>query len=88
MDLHLKVKAGSRVNSITVEADGTLLVKIQAPPVDGKANEQVIKLLSKQFHLPQSAFEIVRGHNNPFKTVRVNADDAHISNILEIIDKK
>jgi len=88
MDLHIKVKPRSRINSIKVENDGTVVVKINALPVDGKANEEVIKVLSKQFKLPQSAFEIIRGHTNPYKTIRVDGKEDHILDILEELREK
>ncbi len=38
----VKVKPNSKVQKITEEADGSLNVHLKSPPVDGKANEELI----------------------------------------------
>jgi uncharacterized protein (TIGR00251 family) len=47
-------------------------VKITAPPVEGKANEGLIRLLAKQWGIPASQIEIVRGHHSRDKTLKVS----------------
>jgi len=53
------------------EHDGALRVRIAAPPVDGAANEELVRLLSRSFGLPHRAIEISAGHSSKLKTVRV-----------------
>ena len=53
--VRLKPRASAeRVVGLTREADGgmALSVAVTAPPVDGKANEALIRLLARLFHLP------------------------------------
>ena len=57
------------------EHDGALRVKIAAPPVEGAANRELIRLLARAFKLPQKAVEIVGGKNSKTKTVRVDGAD-------------
>jgi uncharacterized protein (TIGR00251 family) len=59
----LQVKATPRAgrNEITGVRSGRLLVKVTAPPEDGKANAAIIKLLSKQWKLRASDFNVVAG---------------------------
>jgi uncharacterized protein len=59
------------VSSIVGEHDGALRVRLAAPPVDGAANDELVRLLAVAFDLPRSAIEIVAGHASKSKTVRV-----------------
>jgi uncharacterized protein len=58
--------------------DGALKIRIASPPVDGAANIELIKLLSKTFGVSKSAVEILSGHSGRTKQVKisgVNAED-------------
>ncbi len=74
-DMELKitvlVKPNSRTESVTENQDGSFTVKVNAPPVDGKANERVVELLSKHFKRPKSHFELFRGASGKKKIFRM-----------------
>jgi uncharacterized protein YggU (UPF0235/DUF167 family) len=73
--LHVRVTPKSSSNRIKVEEapDGTKLVRVYVTtvPEDGKANAQVIKLLSKALNLPKSAFTITQGLKGRNKTILI-----------------
>ncbi len=48
-----------------------LKVRLQAPPVDGKANKALIKFLSKELGVPQRSIEILSGETGRNKSVFV-----------------
>ncbi len=50
---------------------GALKIRLAAPPVDGAANEELIKLLAKYFEVQRSAVEIVSGTTAKLKQVRI-----------------
>ncbi len=52
-----------------------LAVKVTAPPVEGAANEAVIKLLSKTLKLRASDLSIVSGHNSRDKVIAIEGCD-------------
>jgi uncharacterized protein (TIGR00251 family) len=58
-------------SEIIGEHDGALKVRIASPPVDGAANEELIKLLSKTFGVSKSAVAIVSGHSSKLKQVKI-----------------
>lgn len=58
-------------SEIVGEHDGALRVRIAAPPVDGAANEELVRLLSDAFNVPRSAIAIIAGHSSKSKTLRV-----------------
>ncbi len=43
------------------EHDGRLKIKVQAPPVEGAANNNIKKFLAKKFHLPKKSIELTSG---------------------------
>ena len=45
--------------------------RLAAAPVDGKANETLIALLSKEFGVPKSSIEIIKGHTGKNKVVEI-----------------
>lgn len=55
--------------------DGKVLkIKLTSPPVDGKANEALLKFLSKKLKVPKSKLEITKGLKSKTKTVKVGKD--------------
>ncbi|MCE5192082.1 MAG: DUF167 domain-containing protein [Actinomycetia bacterium] len=60
-------KAGA--DEIVGWRDGELLVRVTAPPEDGKANAAVCKLLAKALGVPKSAVRVTRGDTSRHKTV-------------------
>lgn len=68
--LTLRIAPNASKNEIIKEEAG-LKVKITAQPIDGKANKALIEFLSKQFKIPKSYFEIVRGETSKDKTVLI-----------------
>lgn len=47
--IQVRVKPNARVSLLEEKADGTWLAQIKSPPVDGKANEELIALIAKRF---------------------------------------
>lgn len=69
--LDVRVKPGARRESVTVDAGGVVHVAIRQPPVDGKANAALIKLLAKRLGTAKSNVVVVRGATSKIKLVSV-----------------
>jgi hypothetical protein len=69
LDIAVKPRS-SREGLGPVQAD-RLCVAVNAPPVDGKANEAVVRVLAETFRVARSAVTIVRGETGRKKTVRI-----------------
>ena len=83
MQIRCLVKPKSRADHITVNPDGSLQVKIKALPVDGKANEYLVKYLAEVFDLPQNHIQIISGFTNSHKRVNIVVEEATIKKILQ-----
>ena len=81
--LALRVQPRASKNEIASERAGTLLVRVTAPPVDGKANAAVRRLIAKRLGVPASRVSIVRGESSRDKLVEVEGiDDAEMRRAL------
>lgn len=70
--LNIRVLPRSSKNEVVGQmADGTLKVKLTAPPVDGAANEALIELLAEYFDTSKSKIKIVRGLTNKNKVIEI-----------------
>ena len=69
--LKLKVKPGSREDSLTEQDDGSWLARVKAPPGDGKANAAVIALVAAHFGLRKAQVTIRSGASGRLKLVRL-----------------
>lgn len=65
-------KPGAKKFAIIGVLSGRLKIAVDAPPVDGKANEALIRGLSDLLHLPQSQFSIIKGQTGRQKTVLIS----------------
>jgi hypothetical protein len=52
--------------------NGGLKIRLTAPPVDGAANEALVKFLADQFSVSKSQVEIISGHTSRDKIVRIS----------------
>jgi hypothetical protein len=52
-------------------ADGTVKIKIAAPPEKGKANEALIYFLAEHYGVARASIRIVAGHGSPRKVVEI-----------------
>jgi len=67
----VKVQPGASRNEISGEHDGMLKLKIAAPPVDGKANEECRRFLAAVLEVPAGSVEIKSGAASRIKVITV-----------------
>ena len=71
----IKVLPRSSKNQIIKLSDDSFKIKLTATPVDGEANKKLIAFLSKEWKIPKSKIEIVRGLTSKNKTVGIKEYD-------------
>ena len=69
--IQIKVKPNARVSLLTQNSDGTWLAQLKSPPVDGKANEELIALVARHFKRPKSDVSIKSGASTRLKLVQI-----------------
>ena len=62
-------------SEIVGEQNGALKVRLKSPPVDGAANDELIRLLSREFGVARSQVDIVSGQTSKQKRIRINGFD-------------
>ena len=82
--LTFKVQVVPRASrtEIVGEHNGALRIRLTAPPVDGAANEELVRILARAFGVARSFVAITAGHTSKNKQVRVSGVSAAALNAL------
>lgn len=70
--LKIKVEPRSSRAGIAGPYGDALKVKLTSPPVEGKANEELIEILAKEFRIRKKDIEIISGRTSKNKVVRLS----------------
>jgi len=70
----VKVKPHAKMAQVIEADDGTLLVHLKSPPVDGKANAELVKLLAQHYGLRKSQVTLCSGLTSRIKQVEIDQD--------------
>ena len=75
------------IEGIHTDPDGTQRIKIavSALPVDGKANEALIKWLAKHLHIAKSAITLISGTTDRSKTLLITGNSEELIKKLELL---
>lgn len=71
--LQVKVKPRARISALMQLPDGTWVAKLKSPPVEGKANKELIALVAEHFGCQKGAVVIKTGTAGRTKLIRVDA---------------
>ena len=68
--------SANRIDAISLEPDHTRVVraKVTAPPDKGKANEALIALLARDFHVRPSGLTLIMGQTDRNKVIEIAPD--------------
>jgi uncharacterized protein (TIGR00251 family) len=69
--IRVKVKPNARESSLMQSVDGTWAAKLKSPPVDAKANAELVSLVAAHFKCRKAAVSIKAGASGRHKVVRV-----------------
>lgn len=70
--LSIRIQPRASKNELVRREGGGLKIRLTAPPVDGAANEALIRFLADTLSVPKSQVEIISGHTSRDKIVRVH----------------
>ena len=69
--IEVKVKPHAKASRLVELPDGTFLAEVKAPPVDGKANQELVRLIARHFDCPPSRVSVKLGGSSRRKLVSV-----------------
>jgi uncharacterized protein (TIGR00251 family) len=69
--IQVKVKPNSHVSMLSKSDDGTWLAQLKSPPVDGKANAELVELIAAYFKCRKAQVSIKSGASGRMKLVKI-----------------
>jgi uncharacterized protein len=67
----VRLQPRARRDEVVGEREGAVLIRVTAPPVDGKANDALCRLIAKRAGVAPSRVRVTRGHTARDKTVEI-----------------
>lgn len=71
--LQIKVKPNAKASRLEQAADGSWSAQLKSPPVDGKANRELIELVAEQFGCRKADVTIRSGASGRLKLVQIDS---------------
>jgi uncharacterized protein (TIGR00251 family) len=71
VELNVRIIPRARKTEISGERDGALVVRVNAPPIDGAANDALIAFLADTLRVPRRAIQIVSGERGRQKRLAI-----------------
>ncbi len=72
---NIKISPNAKKNEI-IKTETEVKIKITAQPIDGKANKALVEFLSKEFKIPKTSIEILKGETSKEKTLLFKTFDS------------
>ena len=79
---NIRVVPRASRSEVVGEFDGDLKVRIAAPPVDGAANDEVVRFVAREFGRPKAEVSIIAGHTS--RTKRLCITGGSVKRLLEL----
>lgn len=74
----VKVVPNSSASKIVEVNEEFVKIKLNSPPIEGRANKEVINLLSKVLDIPKTSIELLNGDKNKLKTIGAPITEEHL----------
>lgn len=71
LTLQVKVKPRAKTSSLILTANGTWAAQLKSPPIDGRANAELVALVAERFQCRKAAVVIKSGASGRIKLVKV-----------------
>lgn len=79
--LAIQVIPNAKKSEVVGVLDGALKIRLQAEPIEGKANDALIRYLAALLGMPKSAIEIMHGHTGKRKVIEIDAGHLDIDDV-------
>lgn len=71
MRLTIHVKPNAKTSEIVSRQGSEWTVRLHAPPIEGKANEELVRFLAESFDIPKGRVTILKGAASKTKIVEI-----------------
>jgi uncharacterized protein len=78
VEIEVRLQPRASRDEIAGERAGRLLVRVTAPPVEGRANKALCELLAKRLRIARSGVTVIRGERSRDKLVRIEGADQQV----------
>ncbi|HYC43712.1 MAG TPA: DUF167 domain-containing protein [Noviherbaspirillum sp.] len=79
--ISVQITPNAKKSEVIGVLDDVLKIRLQAQPIEGKANEALVRFLADKLSVPKSAVAIAHGHTNKRKVIEVNASDLALERV-------
>lgn len=79
--ISVQITPNAKKSEVIGVLDDALKIRLQAQPIEGKANEALVRFLADMLSVPKSAVEITHGHTNKRKVLQVTASGLTVERV-------
>lgn len=79
----INVKPGASRDEISTDAEGNLLVRIKAKPIEGEANDYLVKYLADEFDISRSKIQLEKGATSRVKRIAIDITQEEFDKLLK-----
>lgn len=79
--ISVQITPNAKKSEVIGILDDVLKIRLQAQPIEGKANEALIRFLADMLSVPKSAVTITHGHTNKRKVIEVSASALSVEGV-------
>ncbi len=84
----IRIQPRASKNEVALMENGKLKIRLTAPPVDGAANEALVRFLAERLSIAKSRVEIISGHTGREKIIRISGMGREVTDILLNVKKE
>ena len=86
LTINLRISPNAKKNKILgLYGEKQIKVSVACPPIDGRANETLVKFIAETFSVSQKNVEIIRGETSQYKTLFISGDPQKLEALLQKI---
>ncbi|MFT5589713.1 MAG: hypothetical protein ACI9ZF_001891 [Bradyrhizobium sp.] len=83
--LAVQVAANAKKTGVTGVADDLLKIKLHAQPIEGKANDALVRFIAEQLHVPRTAVSVTHGLTSKRKLLLVRSTGLSLDEVLQAL---
>lgn len=83
--LAIQVMPNAKKSEVVGVFDGALKIRLHAEPIEGKANDALIRYLAASLGVPKSVIEIMHGHTGKRKIIEIDAGSVDVDEVRRVL---